>query len=269
MPPIGFGVNFLSGTIFSYQNENTDHMNTSTPTTNSDYEVEYSKYQLHFLGDKPDFIDSINIDLNNKKVVDLGCGGGINTYYLKEKYPDSHVIPIDISHIRGLRCRESTKTMPIQADILKIPLKSASVDAVICTMVIEHVSEDNALVKEISRILKNGGMAIVTSVIKEKYAWYFRKNKTGMAVLDPTHLREYRNIDEFKKLFCDYQIQQITTKKISFSPFRFLYRMVYKLGIIKEADTKFFLSNTFLNRLLEFKISIPRYKEVEIQCKKI
>lgn len=244
-------------------------MNISTPTTNTDYEAEYSKYQLHFLGDKPDFIDSINIDLNNKKVVDLGCGGGINTYYLKEKYPESHVIPIDISHIRGLRCQESTKTMPIQADILKIPLKSASVDAVICTMVIEHVSEDKALVKEISRILKNGGMAIVTSVIKEKYAWYFRKNKTGIPVLDPTHLREYRNVDEFKKLFCDYQIEQITTKKISFSPFRFLYRMAYKLRIIKEADTKFFLSNAFLNKLLEFKISIPRYKEVEIQCKKI
>jgi ubiquinone/menaquinone biosynthesis C-methylase UbiE len=253
----------------SYQNENTDHMDTSTSLTNTDYEAEYSTYQIHFLGDKPEFIDIINIDLNNKKVVDLGCGGGINTYYLKEKYPESYVIPIDISHIRGLRCKESTKTIPIQADILHIPLKSASIDFVICTMVIEHVPEDKALIEEISRILKNGGMTIVTSVIKEKYAWYFRKNKTGIPVLDPTHLREYRNVDEFKKLFCDYQIQQIITRKMSFSPFRFLYRMAYKLGIIKEADVKFFLCNAFLNKLLEFKISIPRYKKVEILCKKI
>jgi ubiquinone/menaquinone biosynthesis C-methylase UbiE len=234
-----------------------------------EYETKYSKYQIHFLGDKPAFIDGLDLDLNNKKVVDLGCGGGINSYYIKEKYPDSRVIPIDISFIRCLKCKDNTQTVPIKADILKIPLKSDSIDFVICTMVIEHVPEDKILVDEMLRILKNGATALVVSVVKSKYAWYFRKNKEGVPVLDSTHIREYESVDEFKKLFINSRIQQVITRKISFSPFRFLYRIAYKLRIIKNADSKAFLINAFLNKLLKFKLGIPGYKEVEILCKKI
>ncbi len=233
-----------------------------------DYEEQYSKYQVHFLGDKPGFIDCIDVDLNHKKVVDLGCGGGINSYYIKEKYPHSHVVPIDLSLIRCLKCRENAQTTPVKADILKIPLRDASVDFVVCTMVIEHVPEDNVLVEEISRILKNGGTLVMTSVIKGKYAWYFRKNKDRTPVLDPTHVREYRSVDEFKKLFVDYRIQRVVTKRIAFSPFRFLYRVAYKLGLISNIDSKAFLTNGFLNNLLKYKISVPGYQEIEICCKK-
>lgn len=234
-----------------------------------DYEEQYSKYQVHFLGDKPGFIDCIEVDLNHKKVVDLGCGGGINSYYIKEKYPLSHVVPIDLSHIRCLKCRENAQTTPIKADILEIPLKDASVDFVVCTMVIEHVPKDSLLVEEISRILKNGGMAVVTSVVKSKYAWYFRKNKDRTPVLDPTHVREYGSVEEFKKLFTDYRTRKVVTRKISFSPFRFLYRAAYRLGMVSSIDSKAFLTNGFLNRLLKYKISVPGYQEIEIFCEKV
>ena len=41
----------------------------------------------------------------------------------------------------------------------------------------------------------------VTSVIKAKNAWYFYKNTAGETVLDPSHLKEYKSIQEFEKVF--------------------------------------------------------------------
>lgn len=239
------------------------------PRFNVAYEEEYSKYQVHLLGEEPEYIAGINVDLNHKKVVDLGCGGGINSYYIKEKYPDSYLIPIDISFIRCSSCSNNTKVKPVQADIVKIPLKSESVDFVACTMVIEHVQEDALLVEEILRVLKKGGTALVSSVVKCRYAWYFRKNKAGVRVLDNTHLREYGSVEEFKRLFGELRIEEIVSRKISFSPLRFIYRFLYKLNIITRVDSRVFLDNIFLNKLLKFKINIPRFRAVEILCEKV
>ncbi len=233
-----------------------------------DYEEEYSKYQVHFLGEEPEFLDTVDIDLSNRKVVDLGCGGGINSYYIKRKYPHTYLVPIDISFIRCLECKSNTVNLPVQADILDVPLKSGSVDVVVCTMVIEHLAEDRGLLREILRVLKNGGLALVSSVVRSKGAWYFRKNKAGMTVLDSTHVREYKSIDEFKKLFGNFRIKQVVVREISFSPLRFLYRVVYKLRLAKTADAKFFLTNRWLSKIAKFKLNVPNYRAVEIFCEK-
>ena len=63
-----------------------------------------------------------------------------------------------------------------------------SLDAVISTMVMEHVPDEQAYLAEIHRVLRPGGRAYVTTVFKRPWAWYFRK-RDGMSVLDMSHLR--------------------------------------------------------------------------------
>lgn len=53
-----------------------------------------------------------------------------------------------------------------RGDLLALPLKSESVDAVLCIHVLEHVDDDRGAIAEIFRVLKPGGTAIVSVPIR-------------------------------------------------------------------------------------------------------
>jgi hypothetical protein len=72
-------------------------------------------------------------------------------------------------------------------------------DAVISTMVMEHVPDERAYLGEIRRILAPTGQGYVTTVFKKPWAWYFRK-RGGESVLDTSHLREYTDLPAFRAL---------------------------------------------------------------------
>ena len=50
-----------------------------------------------------------------------------------------------------------SKKVDIQADLLNLPIKDKSVDTIVCTGVLEHVSDPSTAVEEIYRVLKNNG----------------------------------------------------------------------------------------------------------------
>lgn len=92
-------------------------------------------------------------------VLDIGCGGGRHSIYLKEKGLD--VVGIDIS------CQRLKKAKPaievIQADAHHLPLEANSVDCVLCSEVLEHLADPNKCIEEVKRVLKNGGIACFTT----------------------------------------------------------------------------------------------------------
>jgi len=49
-----------------------------------------------------------------------------------------------------------------RGSLLEVPLADASVDAVLCTQVLEHIAEHEKAAAELSRVLKPGGYAIIT-----------------------------------------------------------------------------------------------------------
>lgn len=51
----------------------------------------------------------------------------------------------------------------IVSDITNIPLPDASVDAILCTEVFEHIPDPLAAVREFGRLLKKDGIAIITA----------------------------------------------------------------------------------------------------------
>ncbi len=50
----------------------------------------------------------------------------------------------------------------LQASGERLPLESGSVGTVLCSEVLEHVEDDGALMREIARVLRPGGVAVVT-----------------------------------------------------------------------------------------------------------
>lgn len=73
------------------------------------------------------------------------------------------------------------------ADALRLPFADASFDAVLCNQVLEHVSEPAALVGELARVLRPGGVLLLTT----PQTWglhhvphdYFRFTRFGLAHL--------------------------------------------------------------------------------------
>ncbi len=77
----------------------------------------------------------------------------------------------------------------IGADGQYLPIADAAVDTVLCTQVLEHVAEPAQLMRELARVLKPGGHAIITApqewgVHQEPYDFY-RYTRYGL-----THLAE-------------------------------------------------------------------------------
>ncbi|HUT83371.1 MAG TPA: class I SAM-dependent methyltransferase [Thermodesulfobacteriota bacterium] len=233
-----------------------------------EYEEKYSRYQLHLLDEPPPFLSELSLDLNFRLVLDLGCGGGINSYYLKQNFPRASLFSLDLSPIRCRQCRQYIDTSVIRADSTLLPLKDNPFDMVICTMLIEHVSDDRRLVEEIHRILKPEGQVFISSVIKGKHAWYFRRNQFGKPVLDSTHVREYSSRDEFLSLFNRFEVLNVTLRNVSLSWARFIYRLLVRFSIIRTGDPLFFTKTSFLNNLARLKLSIPNYKEIELWGRK-
>lgn len=76
------------------------------------------------------------------------------------------------------------KNVDIIADIAKLPFEDSIVDAVICEHVLEHVSDPEAVISEIYRILKPGGIVyIVIPFVMSFHSSprdYYRWSKMGL-----------------------------------------------------------------------------------------
>ncbi len=89
----------------------------------------------------------------NRIAVDLGCGSGSFHY---TSYP-CRIIGIDITLNRSALFCDGCRVQYIQSSAVQIPLANASIDAVICNHIFEHVAYTQAL-SEIHRILKPTGL---------------------------------------------------------------------------------------------------------------
>jgi SAM-dependent methyltransferase len=85
------------------------------------------------------------------KFVDLGCG---NKPYMDFFNHADCIIGLDIA---------DSASADIIANAKFVPVKSNSIDVVICNQVIEHESEPEKIIVEIERILKEGGALILSA----------------------------------------------------------------------------------------------------------
>jgi ubiquinone/menaquinone biosynthesis C-methylase UbiE len=53
--------------------------------------------------------------------------------------------------------------LDVIADLHRIPIASNSMDAVLCTQVLEHVADPDVMVKELHRVLRPGGVLYLTA----------------------------------------------------------------------------------------------------------
>lgn len=100
-----------------------------------------------------------DLDLAGRNVIELGCGTGRNTSWLAEHA--ATVLAVDISEgmLRQARAYvKSPRVRFLQHDICStLPVADASTEAVIATLVLEHVERLNPILTEAARVMRQGG----------------------------------------------------------------------------------------------------------------
>lgn len=107
-------------------------------------------------------------------LLDLGCGFGRHAFEGARR--GAAVVALDAGFDevekvgatfaammeQGELDAEGTWAGCVQADALRLPLKTASFDRVIASEVLEHIADDTAVMVELARVLKPGGVMAVT-----------------------------------------------------------------------------------------------------------
>ena len=117
------------------------------------------------------------LDLSGRKVLDVGCGGGILSEALAKA--NAHVTGIDLSNesIEAAKIHASQHGLDIDyryENIEETASKHAGeFDAITCMEMLEHVPEPGKIIAACSKLLKPGGHAYFSTINRTPKAFLF------------------------------------------------------------------------------------------------
>lgn len=107
----------------------------------------------------------------DESILDAGCGNGIYANSLVHLFKVK-VVGVDLNKEHLKRASAAQKSLGLATKFEKMSLSdlnfdSSSFDKIICLEVLEHIKDDKKTLSELARVLKNGGL-LVLSVPKKK-----------------------------------------------------------------------------------------------------
>jgi SAM-dependent methyltransferase len=158
-----------------------------------------------------------------RTVLEAGCGEGFVLRYIDERQPGYRLTGLDLStgaiDYARLHCHPSVGLLV--GDVTRLPFKSRSFDAVICSEVLEHLPNVQAALDELARV---GLSFVLISVPREPY---FRicARLTELLRLgeDPEHVAFWTRRG-FARLVCE-----------RFIPLRITVSTIYRLAACRIA----------------------------------
>ena len=104
-------------------------------------------------------------NVKGKRVLDAGCGTG--RWSLKFAKKSAKVFGRDISKKMIAKAVAKSSGLDIEykvGDLNKLHFPRNSFDFVICSLVLDHIKNLNSVFKEFNRVLKKGGICLITTV---------------------------------------------------------------------------------------------------------
>lgn len=134
----------------------------------------------------------------DRAVLDAGCGTGYGTYELSKSA--RKVVGIDISKEAIDFCKDNYRRQNIEfleMDIRNMEFRESSFDCVVSFETLEHIDKQEKFLEEVKRVLKPGGMFIISTPDKEYYAKRFINDHNCF------HKKEFSRV-EFENLLRQY-----------------------------------------------------------------
>lgn len=196
--------------------------------------------------------------------LELGCGDGslLSALNNRDYFAGKSVYALDISasrlgYVRGV----SAEFGCVVADAGNVPVATGSIDFAISTQVIEHVSDDTAMVKEIHRMMGRGRILYLATIFKKWYGWYFYRCN-GRWTIDPTHLREYSDDRQLTDVLTNNGFEILENRK-SQNVFPLIDAVARRIG-----GGRNIYNNSAMRALRKIKFPIPGYYIWELVCRK-
>jgi malonyl-CoA O-methyltransferase len=134
--------------------------------------------------------------MHDRDILETGCGTGLNTTYLAQQ--GRSVLGLDGS--AGMLAQARARLAAPQVQLAQCdlqctwPLAAASVDLVVCLLVLEHIADLPMFFQEAARVLRPGGECFVCELhpfrqLQGRQA-RFTEAKSGQVVLIPAYLHD-------------------------------------------------------------------------------
>lgn len=160
--------------------------------------------------------------------LDIGSADGLLAQGIQAGIPGPvHVYALDMDK----QLLAYNPFFAIKADCTRLPFLNETVDLITAAAVIEHLANPQAFLHECHRVLKPGGLLVLTCP-----APFFDWLATKIGYLkDAGHLARY-SLKDLRRLCCGEGFEVATSKKFMISPVRFpgalrIEALFFKLGL--------------------------------------
>lgn len=124
-----------------------------------------------------------------ERALDIGCGPGLTTEALALAVGTSgSVTGVDIAppmlSIAQRRCAKLPQVAFGMADVTKLPYADASFDVALASQVYEYVEEIDGALKELARVIRPGGRALLVDTDWESAVWASHDDARMRRVID-------------------------------------------------------------------------------------
>lgn len=112
-------------------------------------------------------------EFEGKRIVDLGCGGGLLSVPLLDNRADVIGVDMSAASIEAARAAARGRGKFIVGDIRSVSLPAGCADYVLLADVLDHIPTFIDALREASRLLKMGGGLFVGTINRSLLGWFF------------------------------------------------------------------------------------------------
>ena len=129
------------------------------------------------------------------RILDLGCGSGQSALLLKQQFPGSSVLGLDLSS-RMLHQFSGKGDSAVQADLTRLPLAVRSIDLVFCNMALQWAGDFVQALNEIRRVLRPEGMLLFSLPGPDSLMELRQSAAQGLDESMPIYLPDLRDVGD-------------------------------------------------------------------------
>lgn len=219
------------------------------------YEVEDTNFWFVYRNRIIQHIFKKYLGTESKKVLEIGCGTGYVLKGLNDSFKKYHLTGAEI-HLEGIKFAK--KRLPniefIQMDATDMPFEN-EFDAIGTFDVLEHIEKDTAVIREVHKSLKKGGLFMI-SVPQHQWMWSINDDIAY-------HKRRYSRKElKMKMLNEGFEIIYIGSFVFVLFPFMYISRL-FKQKTVPNITSEIILKemnelklNPVLNSIFGFFIKI-------------
>jgi len=189
-----------------------------------------------------EIINSIKKYTNAQKIdsiLDIGTADGLMLSDIKKKFSWINCVGIESSKELINYCKDPNIKI-IEGNAYLLPFENNLFDIIIAAAIIEHLKEPKKMLDESWRVLKNGGLLIITTPDP-----FFNKIAELIGFFDKGGHEKTYNLKELKKILSKNNFQIVEAKKFMVSPISLPFELKIE-KLLKFLKLDFILLNQLI-----------------------